>query len=101
VENTLFGTSVTTAGLLPGGAIRACLERRGDLDLALIPGEAVNDNGLFIDSVPVRDLAASVAVPIRTSYDFADAVGPLELAVQGSGSFVPPASYAPHQAPRL
>ena len=77
VENTLFGASVTTAGLLPGRAIQARLQGRADLDLVLLPGESVNDNGLFMDSLPVRDLAANVPVPIRTSYDFADAVEPL------------------------
>jgi putative radical SAM enzyme (TIGR03279 family) len=90
VENTLFGTTVTTAGLLPGVAIQACLQGRADLDLVLIPGESVNDNGLFIDSLPVRDLAANVPMPIRTSYDFADAVEPLLSTVSAVVS-APPA----------
>jgi putative radical SAM enzyme (TIGR03279 family) len=90
VENTLFGTTVTTAGLLPGAAIQACLQGRADLDLVLIPGESVNDNGLFIDSLPVRDLAANVPVPIRTSYDFADAVEPL-LSTASAVVSAPPA----------
>ncbi|HET8622984.1 MAG TPA: DUF512 domain-containing protein, partial [Gemmatimonadales bacterium] len=41
VENTLFGPRVTTAGLVPGAAIAAALSDRRDLDLALLPGEAV------------------------------------------------------------
>ncbi|HET7111365.1 MAG TPA: DUF512 domain-containing protein, partial [Gemmatimonadales bacterium] len=44
VENTLFGPSVTTAGLLPGRAIQAAIAGRHDLDLILVPGEAVNDD---------------------------------------------------------
>jgi putative radical SAM enzyme (TIGR03279 family) len=75
VENTLFGSRVTTAGLLPGAAIAAALAGRSDLDLALLPGEAVNDDGLFIDDVEVRDLARALPVEIRLSKDFADALG--------------------------
>jgi putative radical SAM enzyme (TIGR03279 family) len=73
LENTLFGPSVTTAGLLPGKAFAAALAGRGDLDLALLPAEAVNDDGVFIDDLHVHDLAAPVEV--RLSYDFADALG--------------------------
>ena len=37
VVNSLFGASVTTAGLLPGTALHAALAGRRDLDLALLP----------------------------------------------------------------
>jgi NifB/MoaA-like Fe-S oxidoreductase len=74
VENSLFGPSVTTAGLLPGEAIRAALRERGDLDLALLPAEAANDDLVFIDDVRADDLAAGVPMPVRLSYDFADAL---------------------------
>ena len=72
VENTLFGVSVTTAGLLPAGAIAAALQARHDLDLALLPAEAVNDDLIFMDDVSADDLAARVPFPVRLSYDFAD-----------------------------
>ncbi|MGH7516822.1 MAG: DUF512 domain-containing protein [Gemmatimonadales bacterium] len=75
VENTLFGARVTTAGLVPGAAIAAALTGRGDLDLALLPGEAVNDDGLFIDNLDLQELARSLPVEIRLSKDFADALG--------------------------
>lgn len=78
VVNTLFGPSVTTAGLLPGTAVQAALRGRGDLDLALLPGECVNDDGLFIDGMQAELLAAAAPVEIRFSKDFADA---LELGV--------------------
>ncbi len=78
VVNTLFGPSVTTAGLLPGTAVQEALRRRGDLDLALLPGESVNDDGLFIDGMSAELLAATSPVEIRFSKDFADA---LELGV--------------------
>jgi putative radical SAM enzyme (TIGR03279 family) len=74
VANTLFGPSVTTAGLLPGAAIEAALRARTDLEYALLPAEAVNDDGLFMDDVPAERLAERVPMPIRLSYDFADAL---------------------------
>ena len=74
LENTLFGSTVTTAGLLPGEAMLLALRDRHDLDVALIPGESVNDDGLFIDNLPISTLADSVPMRIRSSYDFADAL---------------------------
>ncbi len=72
VENTLFGPRVTTAGLLPGRDIVAALRDRTDLDLALVPGEAINDDRLLIDSMPATDLAGAVPMPIRFSKSFLD-----------------------------
>jgi putative radical SAM enzyme (TIGR03279 family) len=74
VVNTLFGASVTTAGLLPGTAVQEALRGRGDLDLALLPGESLNDDGLFIDGMSAELLAAASPVEIRFSKDFADAL---------------------------
>src|SRR5215211_364225 len=48
-ENSLFGPTTTTAGLLVGADIRRALTDRHDLDLALIPAECINDDGLFLD----------------------------------------------------
>lgn len=72
VENGLFGPRVTTAGLLAGRDLVAALATRTDLDLALLPGEAVNDDDLLIDSMPVAQLAAAVPMPVRFSKTFAD-----------------------------
>ena len=74
VENTLFGRSVTTAGLLPGTAIRDALLARPGFELVLLPGECVNDDGLFIDSLSIGGLAEGLPVEIRLSKDFADAL---------------------------
>ena len=74
IENSLFGSSVTTAGLLPGEAFRRALEERGDLDLALLPAEAVNDDLLFMDDLHLEGLAAQIPVPVSLSYDFVDAL---------------------------
>lgn len=72
LENSVFGQTVTTAGLLPGKAIVAALKDRRDLDLVLLPAEAVNDDLLFMDDVEAHDLAAQLPMPIKLSYDFAD-----------------------------
>ena len=74
LENTLFGSSVTTAGLLPGKAVVAALKDRRDLDLALLPAESVNDDLLFMDDLEAHDLAAQLPMPVKLSYDFADAL---------------------------
>ncbi|HEX6434723.1 MAG TPA: DUF512 domain-containing protein, partial [Gemmatimonadales bacterium] len=73
VVNTLFGPSVTTAGLLPGAAIQQAL-RQWKLDLALLPAEAINDDGLFIDSMSFDLLQAAVSCELRPSRDFSDAL---------------------------
>ena len=72
VENTLFGPSVTTAGLLPAAAIERSLAGRTDLDFLLLPAESTNDDLTFIDDVSAEDLAARLPVPAYLSHDFAD-----------------------------
>jgi len=74
VENTLFGTTVTTAGLIPGSAMRDALRERSDLDVVLLPYESVNDDGLFIDNLAIDALIASLPVEVRLSRDFVDAL---------------------------
>jgi putative radical SAM enzyme (TIGR03279 family) len=74
VENDLFGPRVTTAGLLSGVGLGAALRNLRGIDLALLPGEAVNDDGLFIDSVPLATVAADAPMPIRVSKTFVDAL---------------------------
>src|SRR2546421_2530757 len=77
VENTLFGPSVTTAGLLPGAAVEGALAQRRDLDFVLLPAEAVNDDLVFVDDVRADELAARLPCPVHLSYDFADALSEL------------------------
>ncbi len=74
VVNSLFGPRVTTAGLLPGAAIRDALAGAQPMDLALVPGEAINDDGLFVDGMSLDALAAAVGLDVRPSRDFADAL---------------------------
>ncbi|HXI20936.1 MAG TPA: DUF512 domain-containing protein, partial [Gemmatimonadales bacterium] len=76
LTNGLFGPTVTSAGLLPGADFRDALAARPDLDLALIPAEALNDDAVFLDDLPLAALAAAVPMELRPSYDFADALIP-------------------------
>lgn len=80
LENPLFGSPVTCAGLLPGRALLEALRDRRDLDLALLPGEAVNDEGRFLDDLAVEALAAASPVPVLLSRSFVDVAGEPVLA---------------------
>ena len=77
VENSLFGITTTVAGLLVGADMRRALSERADLDLALIPAESINENGLFLDDDTIDAVAAAVPVPLHPSYDFIDVLGSL------------------------
>jgi NifB/MoaA-like Fe-S oxidoreductase len=81
MENSLFGPTITTAGLLIGADIRRALEGRVDLDAALIPAETLNDDRIFLDDVEFDALAASLPIPVYPSYDFVDVLASEELAV--------------------
>jgi putative radical SAM enzyme (TIGR03279 family) len=82
VRNTMFGATVTTAGLLPGGDMLNALRTaaasgeingtlyaaatgngaaagNGAYDVVLLPAETLNDDDLFIDSMPLTDLRAA------------------------------------------
>ena len=61
VSNTYFGDTVTAAGLLPGQDIRNALDHAGQFDRVLLPGEALNDDGLFVDNLALTELAARFA----------------------------------------
>jgi putative radical SAM enzyme (TIGR03279 family) len=76
VVNTLFGPTVTTAGLLVGADIRRALAGRADLDLALIPAETINDAGVFLDDESFVAVRESLPMPVYPSYDFIDALAP-------------------------
>jgi putative radical SAM enzyme (TIGR03279 family) len=61
VENRMFGATVTTAGLLPGADMRDALLAAGPFDGIMLPAEALNDDGRFIDNLTFDALAAAVA----------------------------------------
>ena len=62
VENRYFGPTVTVAGLLAGADI---LDRvrgnAGARDLVMLPGTALNDDGVFIDGTAFTEVAAALA----------------------------------------
>jgi NifB/MoaA-like Fe-S oxidoreductase len=69
--NSLFGPTVTTAGLLVSSDIRRALSGV-ELDVALIPAETLNDDGVFLDDVRLDDVRADLTMLIHPSYDFVD-----------------------------
>jgi len=87
-ENSLFGPTTTTAGLLVGADIRRVLGARTDLDMALIPAETINENGLFLDEESFSAIRTDFAMPVYASYDFIDVLelqeSPLETATAGA-----------------
>jgi putative radical SAM enzyme (TIGR03279 family) len=84
MENSLFGPTTTTAGLLVGADMRRALTDRHDLDLALIPAETINDDGLFLDDERFMTLRESLPMPVYPSYDFVDVLS-LEGAPEHAG----------------
>lgn len=71
-ENSLFGPTITTAGLLVGKDILSALENRHDLDIALIPAETINEDSIFLDDYTLAMVRDSLPMPVFPSYDFID-----------------------------
>ena len=71
-ENSLFGPTITTAGLLVGKDIVAALGHRHDLDIALIPAETINEDSVFLDDFTLEAVRQLLPMPIFPSYDFID-----------------------------
>ncbi|MGH7652172.1 MAG: DUF512 domain-containing protein [Gemmatimonadaceae bacterium] len=71
-QNSLFGPTITTAGLLVGKDILRALSSRHDLDIALIPAETINDDSIFLDDCTLEYVRSSLPMPIFPSYDFID-----------------------------
>jgi putative radical SAM enzyme (TIGR03279 family) len=71
-ENSLFGPTITTAGLLVGRDIMSALADRHDLDIALIPAETINEDSVFLDDFTLDAVRGSLPMPIFPSYDFID-----------------------------
>jgi putative radical SAM enzyme (TIGR03279 family) len=71
-RNSLFGPTITTAGLLVGKDIMSALGDRHDLDIALIPAETINEDGVFLDDYTLEAVRESLPMPIFPSYDFID-----------------------------
>jgi hypothetical protein len=52
--------------------MRRALSERHDLDLALIPAESINDDGVFLDDDPFIAVREAMPMPVYPSYDFID-----------------------------
>lgn len=87
-ENSLFGPTTTTAGLLVGGDIERALSARTDLDVALIPAETINDSGVFLDDTRFDELRGRFAFPVHPSYDFVDVLSEPEGFLSKDASIV-------------
>ncbi len=77
--NSLFGPTTTSAGLLVGADILRALEGRSDLNLALIPAETINENGLFLDDMTLESVRSALPVVVEPSYDFIDVLAAADL----------------------
>lgn len=71
-ENSLFGPTITTAGLLVGKDILVALQGRNDLDMALIPAETLNEDSVFLDDHSLQGVRDALPMPVYPSYDFID-----------------------------
>jgi len=65
VRNRLFGASVNVAGLLGGAEVASALRRRGPFELAVLPPEMFNTNGLTLDGMRLEELAHRITRPVR------------------------------------
>ena len=72
--NSLFGKTVTTAGLLVGADIERALAECTGVDFALIPAETLNDDERFLDDRTLAGVQATLPMPIHPSYYFIDAL---------------------------
>ena len=71
-ENSLFGPTISTAGLLVGRDILGALSNRLDLDYALIPAETINEDSVFLDDFTLEQVREALPMPVFPSYDFID-----------------------------
>lgn len=64
VPNTLYGRSVTVAGLLSGKCLLSSLKGKELGDLLLLPPDILNNDSLFLDDMTVPQLESMLGVPI-------------------------------------
>jgi len=64
VENELFGSTVTVAGLLSGRDILSALRRARPGEAVVVPAVALNPDGLLLDNLSVADLSDELHRPV-------------------------------------
>jgi len=68
VANRLFGPAVSVSGLLSAhDIIRAARQSRGRAGCLVIPANAVNHEGLFLDGLRPADIEREISVPVITA----------------------------------
>jgi putative radical SAM enzyme (TIGR03279 family) len=68
IDNSLYGSHVTSAGLLSGADYAEGLRSGRQVDLAILSREAINEDEAFLDDVRLRDLGAgSPGLEVRAS----------------------------------
>ena len=83
IENDFFGHGITVSGLLAGRDIIAAL-KKSPFDLAMLPPNCINGDGLTIDDMTVSDLIAATGIPVTVGeYDLASG---LEILLQKGGT---------------
>ena len=71
IENDFFGHGITVSGLLAGRDIIGAL-KESSYDLAMLPPNCINGDGLTIDDMTVSDLYAASGIPVTVGeYDLA------------------------------
>jgi putative radical SAM enzyme (TIGR03279 family) len=91
VKNSLFGPSVTVAGLLTGRDILNAIKGKRLGSLLLIPATSLKDDeGLFIDDMKLSEVESVAGIPVKTVSSFSDLVDLLKASgkrrVQRMGS---------------
>jgi putative radical SAM enzyme (TIGR03279 family) len=62
--NSLFGKSVTVAGLLSGKCLYSSLKDKDCGDMILLPPDILNADGLFLDDATLQQLEEQLDVPV-------------------------------------
>jgi NifB/MoaA-like Fe-S oxidoreductase len=75
VDNSYFGPTVTTAGLLPGRDVLSAVRAAGPSDLVLLPAEALNEDDRFVDDVALSDVVSALApAQVRPAWELTAAL---------------------------
>ncbi|MGH7340542.1 MAG: DUF512 domain-containing protein, partial [Candidatus Rokuibacteriota bacterium] len=78
IENSYFGPTVNTAGLLAGVDVGSALAAGAAWDAVLVPAESLDDDARFIDDVPLADLEARLGpARVLTGHELTEALARL------------------------
>jgi putative radical SAM enzyme (TIGR03279 family) len=69
VQNRLFGSPVTVAGLLSGGDIIEAMREQTGWDRVLLSPEMFNSDGYTLDQMTAADMAGAIHCPIQIDFN--------------------------------